>query len=147
MADLLREWQAAMRSLASSATGHAEIPRQLLAPMQRQAELLQEVLERERRLQREVVGRLLGPADAIFDLLEQSGAAMRQQAEALEEAGRALEQTAALVKAQAELFERTVRVAREPTELAKAAAGVEPRIRKPAPKRKPKPRAKSRRSR
>ena len=61
---------------------------------------------------------------------------MRQQAEALEEAGRALEQTAALVKAQAELFERTVRVAREPTEFAKAAAGVEPRGRKPAPKRK-----------
>ena len=49
---------------------------------------------------------------------------MRQQAEALEEAGRALEQTAALVKAQAELFERTVRVAREPTEFAKAAARV-----------------------
>jgi len=90
------------------------------------------VLERERRLQREVVGRLLGPADAIFDLLEQSGAAMRQQAEALEEAGRALEQTAALVKTQAELFERTVRVAREPTELAKAAAGVKPRDRTPA---------------
>jgi len=140
MSDLLREWQAAMRSLASSATGHAELPRQLLAPLQRQAELVQEVLERERRLQREVVSRLLGPADAIFDLLEQSGAAMRQQAEALEEAGRALQETAALVKAQAELFERTVRLAREPTELAKAAAGVESRGHKPAPKRK-RPRA------
>ena len=99
-----------MRSLVAR-PGRAELPRQLLAPMQRQAELMQEILERERRLQREVVSRLLGPADAIFDLLEQSGAAMRQQAEALEEAGRALEQTAALVKAQAELFERTVRIA------------------------------------
>jgi uncharacterized protein YukE len=137
MSDLLREWQAAMRSLASSATGHAELPRQLLAPMQRQVELLQEVLEREQRLQREVVSRLLAPADAIFDLLEQSGATLHQQAEALEEASRALEQTAVLVKAQAELFERTVRAIREPTELAKAAAGVERRGRKPAPKRKP----------
>jgi len=131
MSDLLREWQAAMRSLASSATGHAEVPRQLLAPMQRQLELLQEVLERERRLQREVVGRLLAPSDAIFDLLEQSGAALHQQAEALEEASRALEQTAVLVKKQAELFERTVRAVREPTELAKAAAGLETRRRKP----------------
>ena len=127
--DLLREWQAAMRSLAS----HADVPRQLLAPLQRQAELMQEILERERRLQRDIVNRLLGPADAIFDLLEQSGAALHQQAEALEEAGRALEQTAALVKMQADLFERTVRTIREPTELAKAAAGVERRP--PRPKR------------
>lgn len=123
--DLLREWQSAMRSLA----GHAELPRQVLAPLQRQTELMQEILERERKLQRDVVHRLLGPADAIFDLLEQSGAALRQQAEALEEAGRALEQTAALVKAQADLFERTVRTIREPTELAKAAAGLEKRPR------------------
>jgi hypothetical protein len=131
--DLLREWQAAMRSLA----GHVDVPRQLLGPLQRQAELLQEILEREQRLQRDVVNRLLGPADAIFDLLEQSGAALHQQAEALEEAGRALEQTAALVKAQADLFEHTVRTIREPTELARTAAG--------APRRAP--RAKRPRSR
>jgi hypothetical protein len=130
--DLLRDWQAAMRSLA----GHADLPRQLLAPLQRQAELIQEILERERRLQRDVVNRLLGPADAIFDLLEQSGEALHQQAEALEEAGRALEQTAALVKAQADLFERTVRTIREPTELAKAAAGLDRR-----PPRKKRPRS------
>jgi hypothetical protein len=114
--------------------------RQLLAPMQRQLELLQEVVDRERRLQHEVVGRLLAPADAVFDLLEQSGAALHQQAEALEEAARALEQTAVLVKAQAELFERTVRVVREPAELAKAAAGLEPRRRK-APARAKRPRS------
>jgi uncharacterized protein YukE len=121
--DLLREWQAAMRSLASTATGHAEVPQQLLAPLQRQIELLQEIVERERQLQRELVDRVLGPADAVFDLLEQSGATLRQQAEALEQAGRALEETAVLVKGQAELFERTVRVLREPSEFARTAAG------------------------
>ena len=63
---------------------------------------------------------------------------MRQQAEALEEAGRALEQTAALVKAQAELFERTVRVAREPTEFAKAdRRGGAAKPARPTSKRKP----------
>ena len=106
--------------------------RQLLSPLQHQVERLQELLEHQQRLQRDVVGRLLGPADAIFDLLEQSGATLRQQAEALEEAAHALEQTAVLVKAQADLFERTLRAVREPTELAKAAAGLETR-RKKAP--------------
>jgi hypothetical protein len=134
--DLLREWQAAMKSLATSATGRGELPRQLLAPMQRQVELLQEVLEGERRLQRELVGRILGPADAVFDLLEQSGAALRQQAEALEEASRALEQAAGLVKAQADLFERTVQAIREPTDLARAAAGLEKRQSRPATRAK-----------
>jgi hypothetical protein len=107
--------------------------------MQRQLDLLQELLERERRLQREVISRLLGPADAVFDLLEQSADALQQQAAALEEAGRALEQTAALMKAQAELFERTVHALREPTELAKAASGVEPARRRAAAQRRRRP--------
>ena len=132
--DLLREWQAAMQKVASSAAsaaGRSELPRQLLTPMQKQAELLREVIERERRLQQEIAGRLFEPVDAIFDLLEQSGSALRQQSEALGEAARALEQTATVMKAQAELFERTVHTVRQPTELAKAAAGVK----KPAGKR------------
>jgi hypothetical protein len=72
--DLLREWQSAMQSV---------IPRQLLAPLRRQTELIQDVLERERRFQRELLGLLFAPLDAVFDLLEQSGATIRQQAEAL----------------------------------------------------------------
>jgi hypothetical protein len=112
--DLLHEWEKVMRS----------IPRPLLEPMQRQFELVQEVIEQERRLQRDLANRLLGPVDAIFDLLEESGAMLRHQAEALEAAARALEETAALMQGQAELFERTIRTARRPAELAKAAAGV-----------------------
>jgi methyl-accepting chemotaxis protein len=125
--DLVREWQDAMQGLASAARGAAgrsELPKQLLSPMQRQAELLQEVLELQRRLQGEVIGRLLEPADALFDLLEQSGATFRQQSEALEQASQALEETAKLMKAQAELFEKSIKLMREPTELAKSAAGV-----------------------
>jgi hypothetical protein len=136
--DLLREWEKAMRSLvdaAASVTGRTELPRQLLEPMQRQLELVQEVLDRERRLQRQLAGRLVAPIDAIFDLLEQSGAALSRQAEALETAGRALEETAVLMRGQAELFERTVASMRQPTELAKAAAGLERRQRKGAERR------------
>ena len=122
-----------MRSVVSSAAsiaGRSELPRQLLEPMQRQLELVQEVIERERRLQRELTGRLLAPLDAVFDLLEESGTMLRRQAEALEAAGRALEETAGLMKVQAELFERTIGGIREPAELLKSATGAERRPRK-----------------
>ena len=122
--DLLRDWQDAMQSLASSA-----LPKQLLGPLQRQAELVQELVERERRLQGEVFGHLFAPLDAIFDLLEQSGATFRRQSDALAEAARALEQTAELMAMQAEIYEKTIRVMREPANLAKAAAGVERKAR------------------
>src|SRR3954453_17300088 len=116
--DLLRDWQSAMTSV---------IPKQLLGPLQKQAELVQDVLERERRLQREVLGYVFTPFDAVFDLLEKSGATFRQQAEALEQAARALEDTAVLMKAQAEIFEAGVRAIREPTDLARKVAGLEER--------------------
>jgi hypothetical protein len=75
-------------------------------------------------------GHLFAPFDAIFDLLEQSGATFRQQAEALEQAARALEDTAVLMKAQAEIFERGVRAIREPADLARSVAGLEKREKK-----------------
>ena len=116
---------------AASVGGRTELPRQLLEPMQRQLELMQEVIERERKLQKQLAGQLIAPFDVIFDLLEENGLMLRRQAEALEAAGRALEETAGLVKSQAELFERTIGVLREPTERAKAAAGLERRCAEP----------------
>lgn len=136
--DILKDWQDALQAVAStarSAAGRAELPKQLLAPMQRQVELLQEVLELERRLQGEVIGRLLEPLDALFDLLEQSGSTFRKQSEALEQASQALEETAKLMKVQAELFEKSIKLMREPAELAKSAAGVDKK-KKPARKKK-----------
>jgi methyl-accepting chemotaxis protein len=132
--DPLREWTSAMQSLTEaigSTARQSDVARQLMAPMQRQAELVQEVLDRERELQAAVVQRAFAPLDAIFDLLEGSGAAMRSQAEAVEDAARSLERVASLMKAQAELFERTVGAMREPSKAAKALAGTGSR-RKPA---------------
>ncbi|MGZ4179819.1 MAG: hypothetical protein ACXVUL_03920 [Solirubrobacteraceae bacterium] len=142
--ELLGEWRKLMDSLLASAAsvgGRAEIPRQLLEPMQRQVELLQEVIDRERALQRQIMGRVLAPVDAIFDLIEESGHVLRQQAEALEAAGRALEDSARLVKTQAELFERAIGALREPSELAKVAAGLERRAPKPATRHSPRGRS------
>ena len=117
-----------MDSLVASVGGRAELPRQLLEPLQRQLELVQEVIERERRLQKQLAGHLLAPVDAIFDLLEEGGLMLRRQAEALEAAGRAIEETAELMKAQAELFDRATGVLRAPAELAKEAAGLDRRV-------------------
>ena len=143
--DLLREWQGLMESLVSSAASAAgsELPHQLVSPMQRQLELVHEVMERERRLQAELTGRIMAPLDAVFDLLEQSGALLQRQARALETAGHALDEASRVMKLQAELFERAIGVLRQPSELAKAAAGVERRPRRRAAARKPATPAKS----
>jgi|SRR5215216_1146953 len=128
--DILREWQDAMQSIAGTArgaTGHSELPKALLTPMQRQLELLQEVVQRERDLQGELLGHLLGPMDAVFDLLDESGKTFRAQADALGEAAAALKQTASLMQAQAEIYNGTVRALRKPTDLARQAAGAKPR--------------------
>jgi hypothetical protein len=97
--------------------------------MQQQLKLVEEVVERENALQRDVAARVSAPVDAVFDLLEESGATLRRQAEALESAGRALEETATLMKGQAELFEGTISRLREPAEFAKTLAGLERRDR------------------
>ena len=88
--DLLRDWQKTMQS----------------------------VLERERELQRDLLGRAFEPFDATFGLLEQSGAALREQALAIEHAAKSLEQ--------ADLFERTIRIMREPSRRIESAMGVDP---------------------
>ena len=126
--ELLREWRKVMDSVVSSASSAgslAEIPGQLLEPMQRQLELMQDVIERERRVQKQLAGFVLGPADVIFRLLEETGATLRSQAEELAAAGHALEQAAGLMKTQAELFERSIGALREPVDLARAATGLE----------------------
>jgi len=97
-------------------------PAELLRESRRIAD---EILRRERAL----AGRVIAPVDAVFDLLEESGVALRRQADALEAAAHALAETAALMQGQAELFERTIRTVRGPAELAKKVAGVERRAR------------------
>jgi hypothetical protein len=114
-------------SSAASAAGRSALPRQLIAPMQRQLDLVQELFERERQFQQELLARTFAPFDAVFDLLEQSGAALRRQAEALNESAKALEQAAGMMEVQAELFERTIQTLREPAEIAKSAVGLERR--------------------
>ena len=96
---------------------------ELVAEVRRLMGSLQDLVERERRMQRELADHMLAPVDAIFDLLEQSAAMLVQQAEALGSASRALEDTARLMRSQAAVFEQTVGALREPVKLMKSAAG------------------------
>jgi hypothetical protein len=141
----LGEWRRLAESLAASAAsaaGNSAIPKDLLRVSQRQVELLQEVIQRERSRQGELAGIVTAPIDALFDLMEETGATLRLQAEALASAGRALEETASLMSRQAERFERTVAALRQPADMAKAAAGAKRKPKaapKPAPAAKPRP--------
>ena len=70
-------------------------------------------IERERKLQAEVFGRLLDPMDSVLDLLEESGKTFRAQADALAEASAALEQTATLMQTQAEIYDSAIKALRD----------------------------------
>lgn len=131
--ELLEEWRGLMESAvssAASAAGRPDLPRELLGAMQNQMAQMQRVVDRERLQGSELAARILAPIDAVLDLLEEGGATLRREAEALETAGRALQETAGLMKRQAELFEQTIGALREPAELAKVAAGLDRRSRK-----------------
>jgi hypothetical protein len=131
--EVLDEWRALLDSAiasAASVAGRSELPREILRAMQHQAELLQELLEREQGLQRSLAATLLTPLDALFDLLEESGATVRRQAEALESAGRALQDAAGLMRGQAEILERALGTLRQPADLARSAAGLGRRARR-----------------
>jgi len=113
-----------VKSLASAA-GRPALPRQLLAPMERQVQVIEEILRRERRLQQDIMSKAFAPYDALFDLLEQSAGALHRQAEALQESSRALGQAADLMEAQAAMFERTISALRQPGDLVKRTAGID----------------------
>jgi hypothetical protein len=135
--DLLNEWRSLMESLVAAASkGGGAFPSELRDAMQRQLELLHDVIERERAAQKQLAAHLVAPVDAIFGLLEQTAETLSRQAEALEAAGTALEETARLVKGQAKLFEQTIGSLREPAEIAKAAVGLERVPRKPGPRQR-----------
>jgi hypothetical protein len=140
---LLKEWREVMDAVvasAASAAGRPDLPRDLLRATQRQLELLQSIIDSEQRIQGDMVGTLFAPIDAVFDMLEETSATLRHQAEALQSAGRAIEEAAGLMKSQAELFERMIATLRQPSDLAKAAAGnVRRPVKRPASAAKRKP--------
>ena len=79
--------------------------------------------EQLQEIQRDAVNRAFKPVDAMFDLLARSGAMLREQADALDQAAQALERAAGLIRLQAELFETSTQTVRKPADVLKSAAG------------------------
>ena len=117
-ADLLHAWEAAIREIGSAAgslvVGSASAAVDLAAPLQRQAELLEQVLRRQLDFERELVDRLLAPARTVLDVAEQTTSAMHAQATAFRAAATSLVQVADLLEQQAELLQRASGTIRDP---------------------------------
>ena len=107
--DLLGAVQASIRELGklggSLVSAPPEVAEQLAAPLQRQAELLEQILQRQIEFEGDLIARLLGPAGTIFDLVEQTATAMQAQTAAFRAAAASFTQIADLVEQQVELLQ------------------------------------------
>ena len=116
--DLLNAWQDAIREVGGAAgslvSGSAGRAGDALKPLQRQAELLEQVLQRQLEFERELVDRASAPGRAVLELVEQASTALRAQAAAFRTASASFGQLAELMEAQAALVERASSTIRDP---------------------------------
>ena len=118
-----------------------EVAEQLAAPLQRQAELLEQILQRQLEFERDLVGRMVAPSGALLHVFEQTAAAMRAQTVAYRAAATSFTQIAELVEQQAEMLQLASEAVSGPVsalrgaadELRAATAGEEPDRRKNEP--------------
>jgi hypothetical protein len=106
---------------ASLVSAPAGLAGDLLGPLQRQAELLEQVLQRQIDFEREIVGRALAPARAALDLVDQAASTMRAQATAFRAASLSFGQAAELLEQQAEIIERAGGTLRDPVAVLRSA--------------------------
>ena len=117
-ADLLRGWQEAIKQLGSAfatpLTGQQDLVNLVQGPLQRQAELLEQAVQRQVDFEKAVLGRVLAPASVMLDMLEQTAAAMKAQAEAFEAAAASFKHAGEMLELQASLLEQVARSLRDP---------------------------------
>ena len=90
----------------------------LLGPVQRQAELLEQVLRRQVELEQELVKRAVAPAQATVEALDNAPTALRAQATAFRAAATSFSQAAELLDLQAAAVVQTLAALRAPVNLA-----------------------------
>jgi signal transduction histidine kinase len=117
-ADLLRSWESAIRDIGGLAgsvvSTSAGLTGQLAAPLQKQAELLEQILSRQVAFEKEVLAMLTAPARTVLDLSAQTTEAMAAQARAFRAAALSLGQAADLLEQQAELLGTAIGTIRDP---------------------------------
>jgi len=117
-AQLLRAWQHAIRELAEAGASVASTPAgaagDLLRPLQHEAELLEQVLQRQLEFERELLGRAVAPLQAAQELVDQATETWRGQATSFRAASKTFGQLAGLMDQQAHLLERAAAAMRDP---------------------------------
>ena len=128
--DLLGAWRDAAAQLQRAAgsiadrAGHGA--RDVLAPLERQSEVIEQLLRRQLEVQEDLVGRVLGPARATAEALDKAPEAMRAQATAFRAAAASFHQAAELLDVQAAAVEQTISALRTPVDLARRGLGRTP---------------------
>jgi len=116
--DLLRAWQNAIRDLGgvagSLAAGSAGMAGDLPRRLQHQAELLQQVLQRQLEFERELVSRAVAPLRTSLDLVDQATGNFHEQAATFRGASKTFAQLADVMEQQARLLDRASATLRDP---------------------------------
>lgn len=126
-ADLLASWQNALGELAGVTASLVSAPvgvaGQVGRPLQRQAELVETILERQLAFERELFGRLLAPAETLLELADQTSEALESQMKAFRAVATSFGQIADLLEQQAERLQLARDSVRDPVAALRAAGG------------------------
>ena len=121
--DLVGAWRDAAGQLQRVAgaladqAGHGA--RDVLGPLQRQSELIEQLVRRQLELEQELARRALAPARATVEALEKTPDTMRAQAGAFRTAASAFQQAAELLELQAAAIEQSIRTITLPLDVAR----------------------------
>ena len=123
-ADLLRAWQNAIRDISgaagSLASGSAGIAGDLPRRLQRQGELLQQVLQRQLEFERDLISRAVAPLRASLNLVDQASGTFHEQAASFRGASKTFAQLADVMEQQARLLDRACATLRDPAAVFKS---------------------------
>jgi ABC-type transporter Mla subunit MlaD len=113
--DLLKAWQDAIGDIGGAAASLVSGPAgEVLAPLQKQAEQLERVLQRQLEFERAILGNAVAPARAALEIFEQTTTALHAQAKAFHAAAASFEQVAELMEQEAALMEQAAKTLRDP---------------------------------
>lgn len=125
--DLVSAWREAagqLQGLAASIAGQAgDGARDVLGPLQRQTEVIEQLLRRQIEVEQELVRRALAPAQATADALDKAPDALRMQATAFRAAAASFNQAADLLEVQAGAIEQAISALKLPVHFAQRGLG------------------------
>jgi hypothetical protein len=121
--DLLGAWRDAAAQLERMAASLADQAghgaRDVLGPLQRQSEVIEQLVRRQVELERQLVQQALAPARATAEALEKAPDGMRAQAAAFRAVARSFDQAAELLEVQAATLQQTVAMLTAPVDIAR----------------------------